>query len=376
MSNLNIKDNNSSLSVMSLDELLDYLGFNAWLTVTSTFILPSLSFIGIILCSLSAWIFSNKRKFKDPSFFYYRLLCLVYILHLCHNIPRGLFWTPQYFPQSDTYLTAAYRIYYAGVSCILYHFEDVIQMAILIDRMSVFSPWIKRRFGASPRRISFALFVTCLCIDAPYACSFKIKSFGTYYFYNTDDSKNSIRIETFYFPSPSDFSLTPFGRILLGFTAIFLNLILTVVIGVTLNVVSVHMYKSYLREKKQIENESHRVIFTTINSENNKSSRVEVFIPRQKRELTFQERNDRKERKVERNFFLMALTLCSLSILSRIIFIGAFVFYFIFNTFSNNIIVSTINLSIYTIVPSAGIFVFYSFNKIFRKEFNGKILRK
>ena len=111
------------------------------------------------------------------------------------------------------------------------------------------------------------------------------------------------------------------------------------------------MYKSYIKKKKQRAIESHRVIFTTINSENNESSRVEVFIPKQKRELTLQERRkERKERIVERNLFFMAFTLCSLSILSRIIFICAYVFYFNFSTFSNNLFVATTNLTIYTIV--------------------------
>ena len=98
MSNISLNAiNTSNISLPntpSLEEFLFMLGYEEWQILTATFALPSLSFIGIILCSLSAWIFF-REKFKDPVFFYYRLLCLVYIIHLAHNIPKWyLFFTP------------------------------------------------------------------------------------------------------------------------------------------------------------------------------------------------------------------------------------------------------------------------------------------
>ena len=69
----------STQEIPSLDQLLYSLGFTEWGIIASTFILPALSFIGLLLCALSFWIFFQD-KFKDPVFFYYRLLCLVYII--------------------------------------------------------------------------------------------------------------------------------------------------------------------------------------------------------------------------------------------------------------------------------------------------------
>ena len=117
MSNLSLNESinyNKSVSVSvqeipSLDQLLNLLGFTEWQIITSTFVLPSLSFLGMILCALSGWIFYQK-KFKDPVFFYYRLLCLVYIIHLAHNIPSGIFFAPRYFPKISTYFTSIYKI--------------------------------------------------------------------------------------------------------------------------------------------------------------------------------------------------------------------------------------------------------------------------
>ena len=101
--------NSSSLSLLTIDAFLDALGYTPWLTILSTFVLPVISFIGAILCSLSAFIFLQP-KFKDPVFFFYQLLCLVYIVHLIHNLPNGLLFSLRYYPQIDTYWSSAIRI--------------------------------------------------------------------------------------------------------------------------------------------------------------------------------------------------------------------------------------------------------------------------
>jgi hypothetical protein len=96
----------------SLEELLDSLGFKRWIIVITSFILPFVSLIGCIFCSLSLFIFT-RRRFVNPIFFYYRLLYIVYIVHLLHGIPYGLVFTPRYFPQViKTYLSSLYQIYY------------------------------------------------------------------------------------------------------------------------------------------------------------------------------------------------------------------------------------------------------------------------
>jgi hypothetical protein len=121
---------NSTLSLLTVDVFLDALGFNSWLLIISTFVLPGISLIGAILCSLSAFIF-YQPKFKDPVFFYYQLLCLVYIVHLIHNIPHGLLFSPRYYPQMDTYWSSAFQIYYIASSALLYHYEDILRRPLM-----------------------------------------------------------------------------------------------------------------------------------------------------------------------------------------------------------------------------------------------------
>ena len=179
-----IEAKNASLpnKTMTYEELLDSLGFDLVKTILATFILPIISILGTVLCLLSFWIFS-QRRFVDPIFFFYKLLCIVYVIHLVHNIPYGIIFAPRYFPYMNTYLSAIYQIYYNVMTNFLYHFEDTLQMGILMTRIKIFSPFVKRYFSASPQLISLAFFFTCILIDLPVAFSFKI----TLFFYLTNN---------------------------------------------------------------------------------------------------------------------------------------------------------------------------------------------
>ena len=90
-------------------------------------------------------------------------------------------------------------------------------------------------------------------------------------------------MNTFYIMAVSDFRSTPFGQLLLAFTSFFLNLLLTLVVGVILNSVSLCQYKSYLREEKKERDEAYKRA-----SNPGKSEQV---LKRQ--EMTVKETNDR-----------------------------------------------------------------------------------
>ena len=98
MSNLSSQviksSDNSTATLMSLDELSTALGYYPYKEILATFVLPAINVLGLAFCSLSLFIF-NKKKFVHPSFFYYRLLCLVYIIQQVHNIPRGILFSPR-----------------------------------------------------------------------------------------------------------------------------------------------------------------------------------------------------------------------------------------------------------------------------------------
>ena len=266
--------------------------------------------MGAFFCSLSAYIFFH-RKFVEPVFFYYRLLCLVYIFHLIQTIPYGLIFSPKYFPQLNTYYISIYMIYFSSMSAFLFHYEDVLQMAILLTRMKLFFPFVDKHFTAKPQVISFVLFLVCVCIDVPFVFSFKVASLGTYL--NTA-SKNTI--ETFYYCVSSDFSLSPFGKMFLAFTTFFLNVFLSLVVGVTLNILSFVKYHTRTRQRRR------DIECLQVSSIHNRPTTM-----REQEQL-----NERalKESVIETNMFFMALHLSSISIVSRVFIMVAYVYYFFF----------------------------------------------
>ena len=125
---------------MSLNILLDTLGFSQWKTVIASFALPIISLLSICLCSLSIYIFHRKR-FTDSVFFFYRLLFIVYIIHLIMTIPYGLLFSPRYISSLNTYQCSIYHMVYAVSSSFLFHYGDTLQMAILLARTKLFSPY-------------------------------------------------------------------------------------------------------------------------------------------------------------------------------------------------------------------------------------------
>ena len=66
-------------------------------------------------------------------------------------------------------------IYYHMLAGLLFHFEDTLQMAILL------TPTIKSQL------IALVLFLTCLFIDSPVAFALKI---SRYYYYNDNKQEN------------------------------------------------------------------------------------------------------------------------------------------------------------------------------------------
>ena len=306
---------NETTSISSLDELLYQLGFEIWEIVINAIILPPINLIGILLCSFSFWIFS-RPSFEDPIFFYYKLLCIVNIIHLIHNIPACLFFSPFYFPMFNSYATSVFLIYYASLIGFLFHFEDVLQIAILLHKMKLFVPFVKKYFTVKPQLMSLVLFPTCLLINLPLAVSFKIAFLGDFSYTNSNGVEQT---NTFYFPISSDFSQTLFGFILIGFTSIFLNQILTFHVGVTFNIFSYIKYKRYSIQRKR---EFEHLQMSSIHNR-----------PTTSREIEQQRHRERTEQDIEKNMLKMSLTLCTISILSWCLIIVGSIFYFVFNSF-------------------------------------------
>jgi len=138
---------------------------------------------------------------------------------------------------------------------------------------------------------------------------------------------------------------------------LFLNVTLSIVVGVTLNIVSLTKYKTHIRNRRNKEELSM----------NNVAHSSNTVAPKKK--LTQKEIT---ENKAEKNMLYMALTLCSIMILSRVLICIIGIYYYFFNSFSVFILLIILDTFVYTLVPTSAIFVFFFFNKMFRSEFKKK----
>jgi hypothetical protein len=198
--------------------------------------------------------------------------------------------------------------------------------------MKTFSPFVRRHFSASPRVISASFILVCFLIEFPIVFSLKTLSCGTYFYFDSNGIK---QIDTFYFYDSSEFSLTLIGKFLVIFTSIFLNFFLTLVVEVTLNIISVYQYTSYLKERRQRD---HAYARATYNIPNDSTNIEIVAIPKPKSSA-----KENKERKAEKNMLYMALTLCTISIISRILLMIGYVYFFLFYSFTTTLLIALVN---------------------------------
>jgi hypothetical protein len=309
-----------------------------------------------LACVRLVFGYSLGHHFSDSIFFYYRLLCFVNIIHLLHNLFYGISFLPFYFPWLNTYAISVYQIYYGCISIFLFHFEDVLRMGILLHKMKLFSSFVRKHFSKSPQFISFAFFLTCLFIQMPSWFALEIESLGKFFYFDLNGIKN---VSTYYFPFKTKFSSTLLGQIILGLSTFILNLVFCLVAGITLKIAFYIKYKHYVEKRRREVDE------LQMSSIHNR--------PTTNREVTQLKLREESERKIQKNMFYMVLTLSSISILSRFLFMTCYMYIFIFFSFSNSLSLLVITNSIYTFGPTVSIFVFYSFNQMFRNEINKSV---
>jgi hypothetical protein len=252
----------------------------------------------------------------------------------------------------ESYLSSIYLIDYRAVSSVFFHYEETLQIAILLNRMTIYNNFVKKHFTFSPRYVSLYFFLWCILINLPIVFALNVGSLGTYYYYDWGSSIR--RYATFYFLIATDFSGTLLGKILVGFTYFFLNIFLSLSFGLVFNIYSLVSYKSYLKQRRE------RVAEVPNNNVAHSSTQTQPQRSVSKREMN--------ENRAAKNMLYMALTLSSFSILSRILLISFGAYFYFCPSFTADLLLAFINDSMCTLVPTLAIFVFYFFNKIFRQE--------
>ena len=205
----------------------------------------------------------------------------------------------------------------------LYHYCSVLEICILLTRMKLFNPNINKYFSLTPKKTSILLFFVCALIDLPFFFSVTIGSLGEFYYVDVNNARQNA---TFYRIVNSEFSASLVGQLSLT-TSYVLDIVFTLVVGVTLNVVSMRQYAAYVK-RRACEAEDIQKRIDNIQPSALSKTGVKKFPADLQRILDQKESN---QRKIEKNMFGMARTLCTISIVSRVILTLGFVVYYITN---------------------------------------------
>ena len=356
--------NSSSLNNSSLNTFLLELGFDEWLTFTATLLLPTFNLLGITLGSINVWIFFCCKEFRLDSsvHVYYRLLAVLFLFHSLLNLPLCICYAPMtYF---GPHATSIFLITNIICSSFLFHYEETIQIAILLSRMKLFSHTIRKYICYfTPLLVSIFLCLICMIIHVSAIFLIKVDTLSVL-------SLQS-QTRTLYYLGKSDFSHTQLGHTLTVFNQVF-NLIFSLIASLTLNVISYVKFKRYIKEKRE------RVEQTRVQSIAEACSSLEAT-----KALRVNQR-ELREAKDETNKFYMAFTFCVISLIMRVLIIlGGNLFWFYDLSFSSMLSLMLAFYFVSTFTATISFFIFYAFSKRFRACFismmeNGKmfVLRK
>jgi hypothetical protein len=136
--------NSTTPPLLPIDVLLSMAGFIHFDMIMFQFVMPTIGILGALLCSSSVYIFfraapPNKGFNNEPVYVYFKVISVVYLIHLLALIPHGFFFTASayYFPQLDLQACMLFQLVYITFSNIFFHYTGILELIIVLDRMKV-----------------------------------------------------------------------------------------------------------------------------------------------------------------------------------------------------------------------------------------------
>lgn len=317
---------------LTLNKYLDLVGNIEVIDIIYMFVTSSISLIGSIFNFFCIWIFFSK-DFTQSFYIHYRILSINSFLHDFFGFFYSLCVSPRYVPTNYQYFCV--QVQYAFVPLHLFFFfhSGLIEISILMDRLKIFNKTINKYFKLEPKKISIILFFISFLFGLSGIFIYKpIES--TWYNYVNVNSTHKFERNFFYYLGRSDFAQTSVGSIYVATLSTIHNIPL-LIITIILNLTLVILMKRHARQ-------------SAIRFNNNNSSQAE-----------------QKKQKANRRASSMAIVLCSISIISRMVSVIGIISYNLNPNILSQILVSLVDLFI--LADSGSLFfVCFSFNKIFR----------
>jgi hypothetical protein len=165
---MNNLSSNGTIEYPTLDEVLTAYGSTWALDYINLYGYTFVSISGFILSIFSYVIFLDD-EFNIPLYAYLRVYCInnilsafITIFNFTYSSIRILEWSYSYGAQ------VYYNYILIPVANICYLYISVLNIVILLDRMSYFSVRMRNFFKLSPYKVSMIAFVVYFLVDLPY----------------------------------------------------------------------------------------------------------------------------------------------------------------------------------------------------------------
>jgi hypothetical protein len=188
--NISNQSNESSI-IYPLDELLNSLGILPIDVYIYEIVIPIVASIGLILNILSTWIFFQK-KFSTPIYWYFRVVSITNSSHMVFALPYGICFTPTHFPTMDSYSCTVVQCVYIPFVAFTTNFVAILEIAILLERIKIINPFVKKYFTISSNKMISITFFTCLLFNCIAGFLYAPYYGGDFYFYDSNGKERGV----------------------------------------------------------------------------------------------------------------------------------------------------------------------------------------
>jgi hypothetical protein len=356
----NITNNSSDL----WEIILIKIGSTWLLDTCYLYLMTILGFIGVILNILSLYVLFRINE-NHVIYKYYRvytfnsiLICTIIMLHFYTR-------TPRYFEFALTYGAGVYRcrILYGIYTFTL--FGSLINISILLERLSLFKPKLEKYFKTKPYFVLFVALIITVIIQLPTYFFGEIRQYWEFK-EAAKSYENAMHFNGYC--KRASFLPTTFGRILL-FIIPFIRDFLFLVIEIISTAALLHYFKEFFSKRKIIFKIPvvTSVASNSLQDSNQNSSKFSEVI--RKFPLELKEKRNAKSKRIERNLQKMSLCFAALSVMANITsLVNSITFMIILNGMIYHEI-SFFNILFLSFKYQSNFFLFFYFNKKFRTFF-------
>ena len=261
----------------------------------------------------------------------------------------------------NSYACAIVQIAYIQYETFNSHFYGILEIAILLERITIMNPFVKKHFTISSKKMILITFFPCLLYNSLYSLVFVPYNGGDFYYLDKNGKES---VKSFWYVSTSDLANSPIGsKALIVFY--FLRDVLTLITNIILSIVSLVEMKKYFNKKKSLLKKTK---LPTISAGNqNQIANTTITTATNNNNPIVHTQND-KQKATEKNHIKLVMTICFISILIRVTCVASNVYYLLATDYLAILLGTIADLTL-VLGPSVSFFVYYYFNRDFKIVF-------